>query len=190
MPPDTDDVKRQRQEELYRWKQGTGLNPDVLRLALAASLANPNPRHANDLIRRMMAGRYGNFDGLDYASNELFEATRGGRVCLILTTCLLLVFFNFLFNSPNFTSIHGFYRDRLNMAFIVEPVADSGGNPTERIAERKRLLLSNLLDPAAEASGPYPLLCSALNLQGSSIESIRDRNADSFVFSLFLLDLS
>ena len=182
LPFGSDLLKRQRQEDIYDWDPGTGIDGGVFRLVLATRLADRRPEKANRLIRRMVAGPYGNLENIAEASDELFRRTGPGRLCLLATCAGLLMLFNFLFNSPNHTSIHGFYRDRLRDAFIVKPT-DPAIDDEPKVRSRSRVKLSDLLSKNGDVSGPYPLICASLNLQGSSDDSIRDRNAESFLFS-------
>lgn len=184
LPFATEDLQRQRQEDIYDWVPGEGIDDQVYRFALAARVTNRDPERANDLIRRMLVGPYGNFEQLDQASDSLFRQTMWGRLSLMTACGCLLVIFNFVFSSPNHTSIHSFYRDRLRAAFLVEPIdkAMHSSDPRQ-VQARERIQLSGVIGDHRKAYGPYPLICAALNLQGSSDESIRDRHADSFVFS-------
>ncbi len=176
--------QRELQDALYELEPGSRFPVEALRLILAAQATQQNPEAANQLIRRMVAGPYGNLEGLEKASHELFRKTWHARVGLMTVCCGLLIVFNWCFNSPNHTSVHSFYRDRLRTAFVVEPVSSEADNiRSPEVKARERILLSDLAGKSKDACGPYPLICAALNLQGSSIESIRDRNASSFLFS-------
>lgn len=177
-------LQRDLQNELYIKEAGADFPIEGIRLILAAHLSQQNSEAANQLIRRMVAGQYGNMEGLDVASHELFVQTRNGRLWLMLACGGVLLVFNCFFNSPNHTSVHSFYRDRLRTAFIVGPVVSDVQKPgTANVSSRERVLLSDIAGKIKNASGPYPLICAALNLQGSSDESIRDRHASSFAFT-------
>lgn len=78
----------------------------------------------------------------------------------------------------NSYSLHRFYRDRLEAAFLAKEAfypktSDVPKDPTDRF------LLSSLSTETA----PYHLLNTALNLQGSETANQRGREADFFTFS-------
>jgi hypothetical protein len=105
-------------------------------------------------------------------------------LCLasLLTMCCL---------RANGYSLHRLYRDRLSKAFLVGAgsqvdVSSNSTKATRKAAERlgdlpplDRLKLSEL----QSSSGPYPLINTALNVQGSLEANKRGRNADFFTFT-------
>ncbi|MDQ0394486.1 patatin-like phospholipase family protein [Labrys monachus] len=105
-----------------------------------------------------------------------------------------------LFVSPNANSLHRYFRDRLSRAFIWDghalgPDDPSIGfpSPTSRLpkgTDLDRLKLSHLTKAGAPAAwhdawkrGPYLLVNTSVNLEGSHYLNQRGRNADSFFFS-------
>ena len=183
-PADTVAAKKDLYEALFHYKSGSNFPPEAARLVLASHLIQDSSGPADELIRRMVAGHYGNLEGIKGASHELFKETFYGRLLLMSVCGAFLLLFNFAFNSPNATSIHSFYRDRLRAAFIVQPAKGKTHTDAEqRVGPRERIRLSELVSRNANDTGPYPLICGALNLQGSSNAAVRDRNACSFLFS-------
>ena len=79
----------------------------------------------------------------------------------------------------NAYSLHRFYRDRLSHAFLF--FFAHGELPGPRFLDR--LKLSDLI----AGPGPYPILNSALNVQGSASANKRGRNADFFMFTPYFV---
>jgi hypothetical protein len=77
--------------------------------------------------------------------------------------------------QPNGYSLHRFYRDRLSKAFLFVP-PKTGMSVSKPLDALK---LSNLRLNA----GPYHIVNSALNVQGSKEANRRGRNADFFMFT-------
>lgn len=86
-------------------------------------------------------------------------------VLLVVTFCL----------SANGYSLHRFYRDRLSKAFLFGPAVVAGAEPTAL----DQLKLSELRD----SDGPYHIVNTAMNVQGSAEANRRGRNADFFMFT-------
>jgi hypothetical protein len=78
--------------------------------------------------------------------------------------------------DANAYSLLRFYRDRLSRAFLFWcPPASKG----QAIAYLDDLKLSDL----KRGAGPYPIINSALNVEGSKMANKRGRNADFFTFT-------
>lgn len=90
--------------------------------------------------------------------------------------------------SPNAYSLHRLYRDRLARAFVIHPDREDKAQPGDRDMLYK-LRISQLVrkskdDPDERfVHGPYPLMNTALNVQGSAQVNRRGRNAEFFVFT-------
>ncbi|MEM6987970.1 MAG: hypothetical protein AAF499_15700, partial [Pseudomonadota bacterium] len=115
-----------------------------------------------------------------YATPDAQQAHITGLVvkgAYLLMFTALLWFLMWLTVDVNQTSIHGLYRDRLASAFLVGEDADGD------IAIEKDLDLDEIACREAGSTAPYHLINVALNLQGSSDISIRDRKSDFFIFS-------
>ena len=128
-------------------------------------------------IRRLIFGVRGNFDDLENAGYELFIFSYWPRLALVLTIWSAVCLFCWLFVNPNLTSIHAFYRDRLAEAFILCPYGD-------KVVPEVGVRLSSLCNYAQGSSwAPYHLINTAVNMTTKDDKSIRDRNADFFIFS-------
>ena len=95
----------------------------------------------------------------------------------IVSLAVVLWLFSWLSVDVNLTSLNGFYRDRLAAAYLVGQDTSGDVDIEEDV---------NLMDICRHEEGstaPYHLVNVALNLQGSSDISIRDRNSDFFIFS-------
>jgi predicted acylesterase/phospholipase RssA len=79
------------------------------------------------------------------------------------------------FLEANGYSLHRFYRDRLSRAFLFRP-------PPLGVASPEPLDTLRLTQLRGGA-GPYPILNSALNVEGSKEANRRGRNADFFMFT-------
>jgi predicted acylesterase/phospholipase RssA len=81
-----------------------------------------------------------------------------------------------LFLRPNANSLHPLYRDRLGKAFLFQPRAT--------LEEDQELApLRMRLTQLSGRYGPYQLINTALNIQGSKVANRRGRNADFFLLS-------
>ncbi|UCF21043.1 MAG: hypothetical protein JSU87_06555 [Gemmatimonadota bacterium] len=99
------------------------------------------------------------------------------RFIAIAILAVLVWAFCSLTIDVNLTSIHGLYRDRLASAFLV-------GEDTKGDVDIERDLdLMDICNYEAGSTAPYHLVNAALNLQGSRVIEIRDRNSDFFIFS-------
>jgi hypothetical protein len=99
------------------------------------------------------------------------------KALLTLEVALVLWGFCWLTVDVNLTSIHGLYRDRLASTFLVG--ADTEGD----VDIEEDIDLGELSCHEAGSTAPYHLINVALNLQGSSDITVRDRRSDFFVFS-------
>ena len=88
---------------------------------------------------------------------------------------LLLLLIHILWLDVNATAAHGFYRDRLSKAYLIQQRRDG------EVAANDEQLLSTL--NATGTAAPYHLINVALNLHGSKDPNVRGRNADFFIFS-------
>lgn len=107
-------------------------------------------------------------------------------------------------SDANANSLHRLYRDRLSKAFLFDPDSvEASVHPGETSLDQgrdfrplNRIKLSGLylgtvsplaaesdVRPHAVLMAPYPLINSALNVQGSDFAKRRGRQADFFVFS-------
>ncbi len=80
--------------------------------------------------------------------------------------------------NVNFTSLHRFYRNRLCDTYLIEHPNDHRPKPVDR------QLLSDLRQQKS-STAPYHLVNAALNLPTSSIDDLRGRNSDFFLFSKY-----
>ncbi|MCX2982497.1 hypothetical protein EYC98_16670 [Halieaceae bacterium IMCC14734] len=92
-----------------------------------------------------------------------------------IIAAIFLWLFNRYFLDINITSPHGFYRDRLSKAFLIDLDDEDEILPTDDVK------MSQLNQPGSKA--PYHLVNVALNLQGSSLKDLRGRESDFFIFS-------
>jgi hypothetical protein len=81
----------------------------------------------------------------------------------------LLTAFLTLITSPNSTSLHRYYAERLDDAFL------------QQGSRRASLFLRDLADPRAKA--PYPLFNGCVNLVGKDPEFAGDQTSDYFLFA-------
>jgi hypothetical protein len=79
--------------------------------------------------------------------------------------------------NPNATSLHRLYRDRLSKAFLFEPDAGKRDERDDLYAYEPEL---HEIDTKL---CPYPIINTALNIQGSRHANKRGRNADFFDFT-------
>lgn len=81
------------------------------------------------------------------------------------------------FIDPNVTSLHRLYRDRLSRAFLFDPNQrdKSGGLAAYVPSLRLHEINTNLC--------PYPIVNTALNIQGSRFANLRRRNAGLFILT-------
>lgn len=94
---------------------------------------------------------------------------------LFLGIGLLLLLIHILWLDVNATAAHGFYRDRLSKAYLIQQRRDG------ELTANDEQSLSTL--NAAGTAAPYHLINVALNLHGSRDPNVRGRNADFFIFS-------
>jgi hypothetical protein len=91
----------------------------------------------------------------------------------------LVVIFVFLLAtaslSANGYSLHRLYRDRLSKAFLFDPRFRTGVEP--------KPLDSLKLSALTNTDGPYHIVNTAMNVQGSAEANRRGRNADFFMFT-------
>ncbi|MDH3603554.1 MAG: hypothetical protein OEU26_28410, partial [Candidatus Tectomicrobia bacterium] len=99
----------------------------------------------------------------------------GHHDSLFLSLGLLLLLMHILWLDVNATAAHGFYRDRLSKAYLMQQRRDG------ELTANDEQLLSTL--NAAGTAAPYHLINVALNLHGSKDPNVRGRNADFFIFS-------
>lgn len=79
--------------------------------------------------------------------------------------------------NPNATSLHRLYRDRLSKAFLFELDPDKRDDRDDLFAYEPEL------DEIDTKLCPYPIINTALNIQGSRHANKRGRNADFFDFT-------
>jgi predicted acylesterase/phospholipase RssA len=87
---------------------------------------------------------------------------------------LILLIISYAF-KPNAYSLHQFYRDRLSKAFLFDPLRVNVGG-FEPLDELK-------LSAMSSDKGPYQIINTAMNIQGSLDANRRGRNADFFTFT-------
>ena len=82
--------------------------------------------------------------------------------------------------SANANSLHRLYRDKLSKAFLFDPLTRETPDPR---SDLKALDDKPLPQIAPPTGGPYQLVNTAINLQGSIYANRRGRNASFFFFS-------
>jgi predicted acylesterase/phospholipase RssA len=108
---------------------------------------------------------------------HLFDSPRWGPPIAILYLLVGSLFLLLtIFQNPNANSLHPLYRDRLAKAFLFKP---RDTLPENEDLEPYPVLLSGL----SGKYGPYHIINTALNIQGSKLANKRGRNADLFSFS-------
>jgi len=106
------------------------------------------------------------------------EADQTTRHALLIASVLLIPIAVAM--GPNSYSLHRFYRDRLETAFLSPEALFPKTHPILKIFHGVRpMRLSDLKTDRA----PYHLVNTALNLQGSETANQRGREADFFTFS-------
>jgi hypothetical protein len=114
----------------------------------------------------------------------------------------IVLFLLSLLLAPNANSLHRLYRDRLSKAFLFDPTRIEGrrsgtGFKRESVSVSGLALTDRLkyedfelasidrfkLSQISWVDTPFPLINTALNIQGSKYANRRGRNADFFVFS-------
>jgi hypothetical protein len=114
----------------------------------------------------------------------------------------IVLFLLSLLLAPNANSLHRLYRDRLSKAFLFDPTRIEGRRsgtgfkresvPVSGLALTDRLKYEDFelapidrfkLSQISWIDTPFPLINTALNIQGSKYANRRGRNADFFVFS-------
>jgi hypothetical protein len=105
---------------------------------------------------------------------EEYDVTPAGvfASCAFLVALLAAWFVN-----PNATSLHRLYRDRLSKAFLFEP------DPVKRDDRDDLYAYEPELHAIDTRLCPYPIVNTALNVQGSRHANKRGRNADFFDFT-------
>jgi hypothetical protein len=117
-------------------------------------------------------------------------------VGLLLTTILVLLLIWGMAVNSNDISLHYFYRDRLSEAFLrttgkmAVKVGGSDNDDTVKLVRmnlrnHEDLKLSNLGE--GNFRGPYHLIVTALNLQGSHDLSAKTLKSEHFLFSKFFI---
>jgi hypothetical protein len=109
--------------------------------------------------------------------NEPLRESFWAKAILVGLIGLVVMVFCWILVDVNFTSMHGFYRDRLATAFLVG--IDNRGD----VDIEEDLDLGDLARHEAGSTAPYHLINVALNLQGSDDIDLRDRRSDFFIFS-------
>lgn len=181
--PDSGDMQvgnlRENEQALmaiYRETEGSRLKAEIKQRLLTYRFASSFREESDKLIRRMYVGRFGEFSNLRSMIEELAAKTLWPKLLLVASVVLAMFAFGLLID-PNMTSLHRFYSDSLSTAFFVTP--KKTGNAKVDTNTR----LSELADYANGSYAPYHLINVALNMQGSSLEDLRDRQAIPFVFS-------
>ncbi len=88
--------------------------------------------------------------------------------------------------QPNAYSLHRLYRDRLSRAFVIHPTDEGRRADDLRMLYNLRLSMLRCVPRGGGepfVHGPFPLMNTALNVQGSATVNRRGRNADFFVFT-------
>ena len=168
---------------MYSRRSGKGFTRhDLLELAASRFVFTPENDgvYCARVIRRVAHGRYGNLNGVESVSEERFANAWVGKCLLLLTLLSSIAFFCSCFVNPNATSVHGFYRDKLSAAFILD---DSSSGHVEPERNVKLSQLSNYDPQKGCSTAPYHLINTAINLQGSGELKVRDRKSDFFIFS-------
>ena len=160
---------------IYRAPIGEQFDADSISRIVAAKYATPQT--AEPLITRMVFGSYGNLNGLEDLHENLFLKTAWSRIGLLLLLAVCSVFFSWLFIDINETAAHGFYRDRLARAFLLQRDERAVLKPATDIR------LSDLGNHHGKSSAPFHLINGAVNLQASPTPNLRDRQSDYFTFS-------
>ncbi len=111
------------------------------------------------------------------AARDLHRVAFMMKAIYVLMLFVLVLFFCWLTVDVNLTSIHGLYRDRLASAFLVGE--DTGGT----VAIEEDLDLAEICCHEAGSTAPYHIVNTALNLQGSKLPEVQDRQSDFFVFT-------
>jgi len=108
---------------------------------------------------------------------SLYPSDLAARFVFVLSAAVSLWVFAWITIDINLSSVHGLYRDRLASAFLVGEDAEGD------VGVERDLDLAELSRHEAGSTAPYHLINAALNLQGSKDVSVRDRQADFFIFS-------
>jgi hypothetical protein len=125
------------------------------------------------------ATRFGGFFGPAWLENAaaMLPPTRYGIALLYLIVAVVVFAAGILLLSPNANSLHRLYRDRLGKKFLFNPFADA-----DERSDPSPLDATKLSDIVTD-NAPYPLINTALNIQGSRFANRRGRNAEFFLFS-------
>jgi hypothetical protein len=163
---------------IYERPPGSDFDAKLLGPILADRLIPSEKNEADYLLRRMVHGSHGNLDRLHLVSSELFESTWFARALILGVLWSIAIVFCFAFVNPNYTSVHGFYRDRLADAFLLTTTEDGKVQPECAV---RISTLCNYDD--GKSTAPYHLINTALNMQWTADQSVRDRKADFVFFS-------
>ena len=165
---------------LYRQPPGKPFSEDELRRLLENSFVFENKFTADRLLRRMVFARYAQLDNIESLPRQLYSLGRESKGWLVAPSVLMLLVICYVFMDANSTSLHDFYRDRLANAFLT----GNGTSEKRPVVPDAKVKLSQLCDyKTSNSVSPYHLINAVINMQGSGVESLRDRNADFFLFS-------
>ena len=90
----------------------------------------------------------------------------------------------------NYFSMNSLYEERVRRTWVISPKpnprsgrAEAGGpqNGWKRVWERQDMTVADLIKDGQDPVTPYPLVCTTLNLSGSTSPKLLNRRADSFV---------
>jgi Patatin-like phospholipase len=149
------------------------------------------------------------FSGLAFAglSNALYELEKlivpdwgfsyAATAIILFVICIVgLIILGFLANS-NDISLHYFYRDRLSAAYLrTQGRVQRPEAKTDYMAKHKELFDITIRDHEnlklkdvgdGNGKGPYHLIVTALNLQGSNDLAKKTLKSDHFIFSKFFV---
>lgn len=174
----TPDERSTEAYAIYRRLEGKNFTKDELCRILAWSFVPGKKQQAENLVRQIAVGPYGNLDSIENVGFLLFKRSWIPKCLLTLWVVCWIFIYCYLYVDPNATAIHGFYRDRLAAAFLHQ------SRPGNQVAAAAGVPLSQLC--RYEEGGciaPYHLINVALNMQKTQRTDIRDRYADFFIFS-------
>ena len=109
--------------------------------------------------------------------------TARGWTLLILTPFVVFVLFGWRVDVNNF-SMNPFYRNRLTRCYLGASNRHRAPNPLTGFDDRDtRGMQISRLTPAEGYSGPFPLVCTAINLSFGADLAWQERKAASFAFA-------
>ncbi|TAJ93821.1 MAG: hypothetical protein EPO31_06465 [Gammaproteobacteria bacterium] len=114
-----------------------------------------------------------------FLSYYFIDGQLGGNWCIWLSV-LALWSYTVIFIDINFTSLHGFYRDRLSRAYLVKFAGKSGASVDKTTLKHDD---EQLLSTLNTADGPYHLINAAINLRELDEDYKKGRHAQAFLFS-------